>query len=506
MFQSLQRLVKHSAVYGIGHIITRFLGFLLLPVYTNYYARPEMGVATIMFTYLAILTIIYTYGLDSAFLRFYILEENEHKKKRIFSTAFYTTAVSACCFSALLFFNAEAVARTVFSAQSLALPIRIDTIIQYAAVILFCDALSILAFLVLRAEEKSGWFIFLKFLNVVSNIAFNVLFVIHLRRGIEGIFLSNVLSSAVTLLLLAPVVSRRLIRAYSRGDLRDLLFFGLPYMPSTLSVVILDTIDRPLLERLAGVDVAGLYGTGAKLAMLMALVVAAFRFAWHPFFLSVSKQGDAKQVFSKVLTYVLLVCTALFLFVSLFIDDIVRLRIGGVTLFGPEYWESTAVVPVIMLAYVLNAAYVNFIIGIYLKKKTKYLPFITGAGMIANVLTNILLIPQIGIMGAAWARVLAYAVMTGTLYLVNRRLYTTSYEWKRIFKIIAVGTLLFLAGRHISFAEMLALSADAAAHAELIFRALLLLLFPFLLWTARFFEKAELAKMRHLLKNSSWQH
>jgi O-antigen/teichoic acid export membrane protein len=315
------------------------------------------------------------------------------------------------------------------------------------------------------------------------------LFVVHLKWGIEGIFLSNVFSSGLTLLILLPLVLRRLVFKYSRGDLRELLAFGLPYMPSTLSVVIMDTIDRPLLERLAGVDVAGLYGTGARLAMLMALIVAAFRFAWHPFFLSTAKQTDAKEIFSKVFTYVLFACTFLFLFVSLFIDDIVRIRIGQFTLFGPDYWDSTVVVPVIMLAYIFNAAYVNFIIGIYLKKKTKYLPCITGVGMIANLLTNFILIPKIGMMGAAWARVVPYVIMAVTLYFVNQRLYKTRYEFGRILKMIVVAALLFF------------IATEIPLPFDFISRIILLLAFPLLLWMAGFFEKKEITKIVRLVSN-----
>lgn len=487
IFASIKRLAKHSAVYGVGYIISRFMAFLLLPLYTHFLTREEMGVTSIMFTYLAIFTILYTYGLNSAFLRFYIMEETEPGKKRIFSTAFLTLLASSFCFSLVLYLAANPVATLLFSAKSRATGVPVDTVVRYGAIILFCDSLAILPFLVLRAEEQSGRFVLFKSFNVLVNILLNGLLVAKMGRKVEGIFLANVLSSALTLAALMPLVVSRMGRSFSRSDLRDLLAFGLPYMPSTLSVVILDTIDRPLLERLAGVDVAGLYGAGARIAIVMNLLVSAFSFAWHPFFLSTVKEENAKEIFSKVLTYVMVVCLGVFLLVSLFIDHLVRLKIGSITLFGKEFWECTTVVPVLMFAYIPYAAHVNFLIGIYVEKKTGYLPLSTGLGMAANLAANFLLIPVMGMTGAAWARVIAYTVMAGVLYPIGQRLYPVPYEFGRIAKLGAVVAVIFLAGTRIDVPWGFA------------FHLVLMALFPVLLKTVGFFDPREVAKVRSLL-------
>ncbi|MDZ7294030.1 MAG: oligosaccharide flippase family protein [candidate division KSB1 bacterium] len=487
IFASIKRLAKHSAVYGIGYIISRFMAFLLLPLYTHFLSREEMGVTTIMFTYLAIFTILYTYGLNSAFLRFYIMEESEQGKKRIFSTAFLTSLISSFCFSAVLYVAAAPAAALLFSAESHATGAPLTTIVRYGAAILFCDSLAILPFLVLRAEERSGRFVLFKSFNVVSNIVLNVVLVALMGRKVEGVFLANVISSALTLAVLMPLVLSRMRLTYSRSDLRELLAFGLPYMPSTLSVVILDTIDRPLLERLAGVDVAGLFGAGARIAIVMNLLVSAFSFAWHPFFLSTVKEENAKEIFSKVLTYLLVVCCSVFLVVSLLVDHLVRLRLGGFTLFEEKFWDCTAVVPVLMLAYIPYAAHVNFLIGIYLEKKTGYLPLSTGLGMAGNLAANFLLIPAMGMMGAAWARVIAYTIMALVLYPIGQRLYPVPYEFGRIAKLAVVVAAVFFAGTKVH------------APWPFLYHLLLLALFPVLLKLVGFFDTRELAKLRSLL-------
>jgi O-antigen/teichoic acid export membrane protein len=487
IFQSVRRLFKQSAVYGIGHIINRALGFLLLPLYTNLFPRDDFGVAGLMFTYLAIFTIIYTYGLDAAFFRFYILEESKATRDRIFSTAAFTILITCIFFSGLLYFAAKPIAGLLFSQEAQHLSVDLPYLIRLAAGILAFDSLAFLPFLILRAEEKPVPFIIYKFLNILINVGCNVIYLIVLKYGIEGIFIANLISSLATFLLLLPMTFKHISLSFSKPILKDLLVFGMPYLPSTLAVVFMDTIDRPFIERLDSLQAAGLYNAGAKLGMFMALAVTAFRFAWHPFFLSTAKQANAKEIFSKIFTYVLLACLAVFLVMSLFIDNIAHLRIGGFSLIGKEFWDCTVVVPAIMLAYIMYAAYLNFLIGVYLEKKTKYLPGITIAGMIANLLGNYFLIPVIGILGAAWARFIAYLVMAVALYSFSQRLYRIHYEWIRILKMCAVTAVIFWIGQF------------AFVRNHVTIKLALSLALPVGLFIIGFFERAEIDKIKMIL-------
>ncbi|RPH92709.1 MAG: hypothetical protein EHM72_17060, partial [Calditrichaeota bacterium] len=381
----------------------------------------------------------------------------------------------------------------LFSSAIQQLGINLPNLVSWSAAILLFDSLTLMPFLILRAEEKPLPFILFKFLNVVLNFVVNMILIVKLRMGIEGIFIANFISSMVSFILMLPICLQHFRFMFSWATFRDLFAFGLPYLPATLSVNLMDTIDKIILEKLVSVEVVGLYGPSARLGMFMALFITAFRFAWHPFFLSTSKQENAKQVFTKVFTYVLLACTVVFLFFSLFIDDIVRLKIGRFSLMGPEYWQGTVVVPIIFIAYIFYAAYLNFIIGIYLEKKTTYLPFITGAGILANVIGLYTLIPWLGFVGAAWARVFAYFIMATALYIVGQKLYHIDYEWSRLIKLALLTAVCFFIGRiHFPFFQLL-------------FKVLIFLLFPIVLRVFGFFEKSELQTGRMMLKRLSWK-
>jgi len=441
VFSQVKRLARHSSIYGVGNILTRLIGFLLLPIYTNYLPPTAFGVAALIFTFLAIMNVFYSYGMDVAFLRYYVPEDNPVRRKEIFGLAFISLLISSALFSLAIFGASSRISYMIFGHQ------EYTELIQLASAILILDCLTILPFLYLRANERSVIYISFKFFNVMVSLTANILFIVKWGWGVRGIFWANTLASGLTLLALSPIILQNLRWRFQPALYRELLKFGLPYVPSGLAVILMDLIDRFILQRLTNLEVVGIYSAGYKLGMFMALFVAAFRFAWHPFFLSVAKESHAKQVFARVLTYFVLACSFVFLALSFLIEDIVRLRFFGLTLFGEAYWQSTVIVPVILLSYLVYGVYVNFVVGIYLEKKTGYLPFITGAGALTNIGLNLVFIPLWGMMGAAWATLAAYVIMAIANYRLSQRYYPIAYEWGRIFKIALATALIFAVGK-----------------------------------------------------------
>lgn len=482
MLQSLKRLTKHSAIYGIGHILTRSIGFLLLPIHTNALDPAQMGVASLLFSALGIFNVVFGYGMDVAFLRHFIMAEDKEKRQDIFSTAFLTLLGTGLLFSALLYAYPGPVSQAVFRSS------QYTQLIQLGAGILLADVIVLLPFLVLRGLEKSIRFGILKFVNVAANLGMNLLFVVYLKQGVPGVFKANLIASAVSLLTVLPVILQWFRWRYSRAMLKELLKFGLPYIPSMLSVLIMDQISRFFLDRMIGKEATGIFSAAYKLGMFMALIVAAFRFAWHPFFLTTSKQKDAKQVFSRVLTYFVMVTGFLHLLVSFFIRDIISFSLFGFTIIGAEYGPGIPIVPIVMLAYIGYGVYVNFIVGIYIEKKTHVLPFITGVGALVSLSANYLLIPVMGIQGAAWSTCLAYTAMATTLYFYSQKLYAVTYEWQRILKLILVLVPLFILGTA-SQGPLLTLR-----------RLVLLALFPVLLRLIGFFNVEEKLAIQRMIR------
>ncbi len=482
MFANIKRLTKHSAIYGIGHILSRGLGFLLLPIYTNYLEPAQYGLYALAFSYFVIVNILYFHGLDSAFLRFFIHREDDAGRlpaETVFSTSFYSLMATGLLLTITGLVFARPVAEMLFHTPEL------TVIIRYCHLILLLDTAAIIPFLTLRAHEQSVRFGLLKVLNIAVLLVLNIYFIIFRGQGIEGIFLANLLASGFTLLTLLPVLLTSLRLSFSAMLWRGLIRFALPYLPTTLSVVLMDVIDRFILEHFTDEATVGVYSAGYRLAMVMALFVAAFRFAWHPFFLATAREQEARKLFARILTYYILACMVLYLSMAWFVDDLVRIRFGSGYLFGEEYWAGTGVVPILMLAYILFGVYANFLVGIHLSKKTWLLAGISVLGALTNIIGNMVFIPWGGMYAAAWVTVVSYAVMTGALYAVAHRLYPVPYEFSRLAVLIAVTAALFI----------------LAQVFELAFFGKIVLLFslPIVLYFLKFFKEDERAALRHML-------
>jgi len=480
LFEDLKKLTKHSSIYGIGHILSRGIGFLLLPLYTNYLTTAEYGLVALIYTFIAFVNILFLYGMDSAFLRFYALEEDDAGRKKVLSTTLTMTLCTSGVFFLGLYLFSSPLSGTVLGRP------QASGLLKMAAGILFFDTLATMPYLLLRLEERSKRFITYRFVNILINLGLNIYLVAYLRRGVSAVLLSNLIASGFSLLILLPVLWKKMSLRFFPGMAGELLKFGLPFIPSGLASMTMELIDRYMLRGMKGLEVVGIYNAGYKLGLFMLLVVMAFKFAWQPFFLKLGRdQERARKSFSAVLTYFILTGGFLLLTVSFFVDELVRFQLGGLTVFGPEFWSGTCIVPVILLAYVMMGVYLIFLPGIYLKKKTRYVPLFTGLGAVVNVLGNLLLIPRWGIMGAAWATFGGYLIMTLTLYVVVQRIYPVRYQYGRSPTLIFVTILIYLLRQWFGEPPMLRL-------------LLLLVCYPLGLLATSFFTTGEKNRLRRL--------
>ncbi|MFC1565125.1 lipopolysaccharide biosynthesis protein [candidate division KSB1 bacterium] len=484
MFAELKRLLRHVSVYGLSNIVSRMLSFLLLPFHTNLLqSTADYGIAVLLFASLGFANVLYAYGIDSAFLRFYLMQEKGFTKKNTFSTTYLSMVLTSVLFSSIIFLFPE------FFAELCLVGAEHAGLIRWCSGILLFDTLVILPFLVLRAEERSTLFMVLKLINVSVTLGMNILFLVYLKEGLVGIFKANFIGSGITLIMMIPLIYRKFSFDFSNKVYAGLMKFGLPYIFTGLSVMIMDMIDRYLIKNILGESAAGIYGAGYKLSMAMVLMVTAFRFAWHPFFLSISEKGDAKVIYAKVLTYFVLIAGWIYLGICFFVKDVVSLGTGTWHFIPEDYWSGLPIVPVVMASYILYGIYVNFVVGIYIKKKSKYLPFITGISAATNIILNYYLIPVYGMMGAAYATVFSYGLMAVLLLIVTRRFYPVNYEYLRILHIVFVIAILFYTWTFIP------------GKFSILTEFGLLLLYPVLLFLTGFFNKQERDRFRNILNS-----
>lgn len=433
MFDKLKELSKDTAIYGISTMIGRFLNFILVPFYTNIFNPEDYGIVLLVYSYIAVLNIIFIYGMDAAFLKYAAFKDIGDDKDN-FSTPYISVFLTSIVFSGIIILLNKSITLWI------GIPEGFNSIIILASVIIFVDASAVIPFLKLRLERKAKQFATIKVLNILLNILLNVILIVGLKWGIEAIFISNLTASSLSLLLVSPTIKKYFRLSFHVHLFKRLLKFGLPYLPAGIAVMLVQVVDVPILERLTNLKTAGIYKANYKLGIFMMLFVNMFQYAWQPFFLQNAKEENAKQMFSKVMTYFSIVGFTLLVLLSLFIEDIVKINFGGFSIIGAQYWSGLDIVPIILLGYLFNGFYVVFSAGIYIEEKSIYAPIVTGVGAIINIVANLLLIPYFNIMGAAFATLLSYAVMASGYFLVTQKFYKIDYEYGRLFKLILLVT------------------------------------------------------------------
>lgn len=441
MKEKIKELTKDTAIYGISTMLGRFLNFLLVPFFTNIFLPAEYGIVNILYSYIAIFNIFFVYGMDAAFLKYAAFKDIGDDKEN-FSTPYISLFITSTIFGLLiiLFKNPISVFLDVSTDRSY--------LIVLSALILFFDTNVAIPFLKLRLERKAVLFSILKVANILINIGLNVYLILKLKWGIEAIFISNLAATVLTFIFILPTIVKNFRLTFHRELFKRLLKFGLPYLPAGIGVMMVQVIDVPILQKLTDLKTVGIYKASYRLGIFMMLFVNMFQYAWQPFFLNNAKQENAKELFSKVLTYFTIVGTTLLIILSLFISDIVKISIAGFSIIGPNYWSGLYIVPVILLAYLFNGLYVVFSAGIYIEEKSIYAPIVAGLGALTNVVANYLLIPYLNIMGAALATLAAYVVMAAGYYIVTQKYYKIHYEYSKLFKIflsvLLVGTIYYV--------------------------------------------------------------
>ncbi len=439
MFEKLKELSKDTAIYGISTILGRFLGFLLVPLYTNVFSTSDYGIFAYLYTILAFMNIVYIYGMDVAFLKYASLA-TEEKRKDFFSTPYIVVTISTLVLSGIFLLSRGAIN------SALDIPARYGSLVVYLIFILFFDTLSLIPFTNLRLQRKAAKFATIKILNISVNLALNLILILHYKFGIEAIFISNLVASAFSFLLLLPDVLKLLVPRIDKEIFRLMLKFGIPYLPASIAAMMVQMIDVPILRELTNDATVGIYRANYKLGIFMMLFVSMFQYAWQPFFLNNAKEKNAKELFAKVLTVFVAVGSVIWAFVSLFIKDLATIEIyNGRTLIGQQFIEGIYIVPIVLLAYLFYGMYVNFTAGIYIEEKTKFMPYITGTGALANVAVNLLLIPYWSYWGAAIATLVSYVIMAFSLFFVAQKFYKIKYEYAKIFlNFLLIGITIFV--------------------------------------------------------------
>ena len=439
-------------IYGMGTIVPRVLNYALLtPFYTRIFPLEggEYGVVTEIYAYMAILLILLTYGMETAFFRF--STSKEYDKKKVYNTSLMSLFITSVLFIVLVLFNAQGIANILeYSSHR-------EYIMMFSAIVAI-DAFTAIPFARLRIENKAFKFAAIKLVNVlvIVTIAFGFLYWIpqqieknpdtvlksiyspEIRVGY--VFIANLCGSVVSLLLLLPhIISIQFKVDFSL--LKKLLTYALPLLIAGLAGVLNDNFDKATMKFLmpdkeTGIRELAIYGANYKIAVLMALFIQMFRYAAEPFFFSKAKEKNAPKLYAQVLEYFVLFCLVIFLALSLNLEIFKYL-------IHPDYWDALNVVPIILMAFVFFGIFVNLSVWYKLNDITKYAVYLTLAGTIVTLFINIKFIPVYGYIASAWGHFAAYLVMIVLSYFLGKKYYPVPYNVQKIAIYFVLALIIF---------------------------------------------------------------
>jgi O-antigen/teichoic acid export membrane protein len=431
----LRRLGKHSAIYGLGGLVSRFLAVLLLPLYTRYLSTSDYGKVETLIALSTVAGIVLRMGITSALFRFYFDSPEPAKRLLVVRTSFWFTMSMATIGLAAGVALSPNISELLFGSPDdwelvAASFVNVWVNMNY-------EQLTSL----FRLEERSTAFVGASLANIFLTVGATLYLVVALDAGPLGVIVGNFLGTLLVYLVLAGYRREMLGLQFDRRLLREMNRFGIPLMPTALFLWVTNFSDRLFLVKLSDTTEVGLYSVGVRIASAMVLLLTAFRLAWPAFAYSIEDDREARRTYAYVLTYLVLLTTWVATGLTLLSPWIVD------WLAAPDFSSSSRVVGPLAFAAVAFAGYIVVAIGLGRARRTQFNWVVTGAAAAVNVSLNLILIPRYGMMGAAVATVAAYATMFVGMSWWGQRVYHVPYQWRRVLTAALVGAALAVAGK-----------------------------------------------------------
>ncbi len=432
----LRQLAGQTAIYGVSSILGRLINYILVPIHTYNFITAQYGEVANMYAFAAILLVFMTYGMETAFFRFF---HSSGKNPVVFSTAFLSILFSTVIIAALIILNRD------FFAYWLNVPSN-PRFVTWFALIVGMDAIAAIPFARLRAVNKAKVFAIIKLINIGLNVGLNLFFIfalpwlsIHAPAGVRSIvtliyhgeliidyiFIANIIASVVQLLIFVPGI----IHYRPRFDLtfwKKMIIYALPLLLLSLAGTINQTIDRLLLTWLlpAGISMAqvGIYTACFKIPIIMYFFLQAFRYAAEPFFFAHEKQAEAAKIFPDVMNAFVILSGLIFLGTMLFLDDIF------VYFVDEAYREGRTIVPVVIFGFIFQGIGFNLSMWYKLTNKTIYGAWLAVLGTAVIIAVNALGIPRFGYMASAYAFMLANLLIMVLSYFLGQKHFPVPYK------------------------------------------------------------------------------
>ncbi len=483
----IKSLAKETAVYGLSSILGRFLNWCLVPLYVYIFPTEQYGIVSYLYSFTAVMLVILNYGMETGFFRF-VSARDEDDPGRVYTTSLISVGTTSMLFIILLSLFIRPISTAI------KLPAH-QEYVWLLGVTIGLDAFANLPFAYLRYKKRAFRFAAIKLTNIGVNIALNLFFLLAcpaIQRhspaaidwfytpmggesfGIGWIFVANLISTLVNILMLTPELTGRTYR-FSGKVLRRMLSYSWPLLILGVTGIMSQNMGQIIIPYLftdqeVARSMVGIYGANIKIAIVMVMFTQAFRYAYEPFIFAKAREAgtDQKQVYCDAMKFFVIFGLFIFLGVMFFLPLLKHFV-------SAPYWPGLRVVPIMMLAELFFGIFFNLSLWYKLTDRTRWGMYFSVAGFIIMGALNIWWVRAIGApdgyIGSAWAAFTAYFIIMVLSYIVGRRYYPLPYEVGRMSAYTAIALLLWVVGHW----------AGNLPHPALMYTARVLLLGIFLL-------------------------
>jgi len=476
----MSRIGKHGLVYGGGIILSKAVAFIMLPVYTHYLTPADYGLLQLVDMVLEVASIVAGSRLGAGIFRYYHKANTPGKRRAVLSTALIVLVTSYATAATAILVFAPTISRVAFGS-----PEQV-TLVRIGGLSLAFESLLLVPFAYLRLRDKSLFYVGVTTAKLVLQVSLNIVFVVALRLGAQGVLLSTLVANLLVGAALTIYVLKGVGLRLSGSAARDLLRFGIPFVGTQVATFIMTFGDRYFLRLDSDATTVGLYGLAYQFGFLLAqLGELPFSLVWEPARFEIANRPDRDELYSRAFIYFSIVLLTIGVLITLFVGDFLRI------VAAPAFLPAGRLVPIILSAYVLQSWAVMHNIGMQVQERTEYYTLANWVGALVALAGYALLIPRLLGLGAALATVASFGVREWMVYALSQRLWPVHYRWTPVIRLsllaISVGVVALLLPR---FTVLWSLSA----------RAILLAAYFGALWHIGVLSEDERLAIRRLLR------
>ncbi len=481
MLNNIRNFLRHSVVYSISNVAVKAMGVVLLPIYTKYINLEDFGKLAIIEVSLTIAVEILLMGQGQSIIMFNDLKEFKDKLNSIFFSLFILLCIPVMTLFIAVFLLQPFLPSILYVAPTSLAYIKLGVVITFLRVLntFFLEKI--------RAEQRPLTYTLTNITKLIISLLGIILFIVVLQYGIIGILYSYIIAESIIFLYLLTTMIPKMKPKIEREVIKLAFRFGFPLIFSSIGYLVLSVSDRFLIKYLEGNKSVALYDLGYRVAgTLNMFLIMPFTLSFLPSAYKMFGAPGDKRYYSKLMTYLSYVLVWGGLALSLFSEELIK-----IFALNPEYWPSYTIVPIIIFSYVFNGLILVALLGQYLTKNTKNIAITTIVAAILNVILNIIFIPKMGYIAAAYTTLLSYFILFIVSYILSNRYYRVPFEIYKIIQVFIVGIFLYSA-----------VQLFRNEH-ELIFiliKSFSIIAFPFVLYFWKFYENQEINAITGFIK------